>query len=160
MPLLTSLTEVEADMWFMLAWLSLSFEPPTWISLWGMTSLSTKRTTVPAFSVTESVALGLPLPSCHMWQPRIWWLIVIVAVPAADAADVATSPTRAASRSVPFTDMVPPLNVPLSVGAARRDAIRGATQSACGFSATPLRLRADAVEAPTPDAASMSRTGY
>src|SRR6266511_4116131 len=114
-----------------------------------MTSLFTNLSTVPALTDVESAGCGFPFPTGHIWQPRVWWLIVIVAVPPAGAVDVITSATSAARpsvarRSVLFVGMVPPLDVPLSVGGLSRAAIRATPQSACGFPATPLPADADA----------------
>jgi hypothetical protein len=56
--------------------------------------------------------------------------------------------------------MTPPLTVPLSVGPACGGHIRAATQTACGFSATSVRLVADAAACRDHHPSSMSRSGY
>src|SRR5206468_3011713 len=93
---------------FMFARTSVTFGPDDWISLCGMMSLFTKRKAVPALSVIVRFAVGLPLPSCHMWQPFIWWLIVIVDAPPAEAEGTAIAAAAAASTRKLLIDMVPP----------------------------------------------------
>src|SRR6266545_3869526 len=128
-----------------------------------MTSLFTNLSTVPALIDVESDACGFPFPTCHIWQPRVWLLIVIVAVPHGGAVDVITSATRAARptvarRRVLFVSMIPPFERsaqcrPRLAGRHPRGASigvrvsRNAVASGCGCGTR--RERPSSVHAPT-----------
>ena len=66
----------------------------------------------------------------------------------------------AASKNILFVDMIPPLNVPVSVGAVVTEAIRARTQSVCGFPALLVRPCSDAEEAFDLDPWNMNRRIY
>src|SRR4051812_37513307 len=90
----------------MLACASVSFGPASWTSLCGMMSLFTKRSVVPFASVTLRFGASFALANCHMWQPRISWLMVIFAVLPAAAGVTAASAATAASHVILLSDIV------------------------------------------------------
>src|SRR6266487_3641960 len=78
-----------------------------------MTSLLTNTSAASRSTRIFSVALYGPFASDHVWQPRIWWRIVIVLGACADALATkiaATMPrANAAIHKCFFRFMVPPL---------------------------------------------------